>query len=135
MIWLKIIGKFTRKYWLPLLLFGAIAFIAVNYHKMSVAAIELEQQNTELLLQVTVVTRQRDMCVGEVQSQNAYIGKLAEKAKMFEYRVMELQNMPPPEKVIEIRETIKEVERGITASDCVDAVAEAARIIKGLNDE
>ena len=132
MIWLKLLGGFFRKFWLPILLFGAVGFVAVNYHKMSLTAMSLEQQNADLLLEVVGLQTQLTGCVGELRSQNFYISALMEKNRLFENRVLELQNRPVPERVVEIREVIKTVERGITAQDCTDAVAEAARIIKGL---
>ncbi len=132
MIWLKLFGGFFKKFWLPILLFGVVSCVAVSYHKLSLTVMSLEQQNTDLLLEVGGLQTQLKGCVGELRSQNAYISAIMEKNRIFEVRVVELQNRPEPERVVEIREVIKTVETGITATDCAAAFVEAAKIIKGV---
>ena len=94
MIWLKLLGGFFRKFWLPILLFGVVSLVAVSYHGLSLDLMSLEQQNADLLLEVGRLQTQLKGCVGELRSQNAYISILMEKNRLFEVRVVEFQNRP-----------------------------------------
>lgn len=133
MMWLSLFGGFVKKYWLPILLFGVISFVGVKYHRMSMTIAGLDQQNREQLLQISTLHKQREMLIGELQSQNAAISALAQQKEILDRKVYEL-NQRVPEKTVEIREKIKTVEKEVVSQDCITAISEAAKVIQGLKD-
>ena len=134
MIYLKLITGFIKKFWLPVLIFAFIAAIGLKWHGMTMQIAGLESQNLELSLANKSLERQRDNFIKEIQTQNLAISHYAQAAREFEMEVDRLNNRTP-EKVIEYRETIKEVERNINSPACETAIAQAAEILRRAKND
>ena len=134
MIWMKLLWSVVLKHWRYFALLAVALTVFLYWHGRTERIHALEAQNMDLQIEVQNLLHEREKMLGAIRSQNEAIGDWMNRASEFEKRVIELQ-LREPERVTEIKEVVREVERGITAQDCVDAISQAADIINGLKND
>jgi SMC interacting uncharacterized protein involved in chromosome segregation len=122
------------KYWPFVLIVAAILAVGVKFTVMQNKISKLEHGAFQAAVDIEALERERDVLREKVATQNAAVMKLYEQNREYETEVSRL-SLIPPQKVIEYRETIREVERGITSGDCVTAIGEALRLLRDARND
>jgi hypothetical protein len=123
-------GKFLKRNWYLIPLMAIVSFVVFHYRSDAKIRAELEECKTDLI----VIGLQNNELVTSIGHQNTEIERWMTTAADFRAEVDRI-NQIVPERVVEIREVVRTVESEIVSEDCTQAIAEAARVIKGALNE
>jgi len=130
MLHLVIIGKFLKRNWYLIPLMAIVLFVFFHYRSDVKIKAELEEYKADVI----VLNLQNQQLVTSIGDQNTEIERWITTAADFKAEVDRI-NQIVPERVVEIREVVRTVESEIVSEDCTQAIAEAARVIKGALNE
>lgn len=129
-MYVTIIGKFLKRNWYLIPLIAIVSFVFFHYRSDVKIRAELEEYKADVI----VLNLQNQQLVTSIGDQNTEIERWITTAADFKAEVDRI-NQIVPERVVEIREVVRTVESEIVSEDCTQAIAEAARVIKGALNE
>ena len=134
MIFLMKFLKLCVKYWPFVLLIGLILYAGWTYHSMRMEIAKLQNALFECAVDNEAIENERDEVVASIDRQNSALMNLYSKNREYEMEIERLK-MQRPERITEYRDVIKEVEREVISNECVEAIRQAAKILKKAGDE